>query len=611
MADTIRNVVIKIALEQQNAQLTVPRTDQFQSAIAESMTASASAVKKPFLDAEAAVEHAVAQMGDAFNNLNPEQQNALRQKLTATAIKMSQQQAAEAERAYDSEAKAATSAYSRIMAERARNERDAERKYDQEAAEAQKAYSRILQARETAAVQEVAAGRRVAQMNSSLMSSYGAAAMGALQLAKGIAFVVAADEKQSEQMVKTIVKMQGYFDLGVGTVHVLKSINDVRRFSVQLLQAEAAAATAAAAANAVNNASGGVGKGAAGAAGGSAVAGAVGGSAGAAVAKAIGGAAAAAVTALTVTVGLAAVAVFAVVKAYLYWGAEAERVMKGIEEDHQHHADAFIAAEQRMAAAVRERSSFEAQHAAGRQDEEGVAAAVQAAQSARDRLAAAEKNVSVNLDSRTSQLPGLQQKLDLRKQELEASKHSYELAGQQVALLESQAAKYRDILNIAREAENSEQRRYDASKANLGALSRADLAKAKRIEQKATAGGQLSFHEEDFALRLGLKNAGAQARARREKQGNENEGLIDRSSLDMLRKNREADQNRLDPLITDIDKKAAEARKSQQDLAIAVLDAMESVKVRTEIITKLTETIEQIKRDQAKLWIWQRSNGTI
>ncbi len=71
----------------------------------------------------------------------------------AQAAREKAQAEQQAARAYDAEAKAAADAYSRIMAERAKNQADAERQYDKEAKEALSAYSRIMKEKDRQAAE--------------------------------------------------------------------------------------------------------------------------------------------------------------------------------------------------------------------------------------------------------------------------------------------------------------------------------------------------------------------------------------------------------------------------------------------------------------------------
>lgn len=89
--------------------------------------------------------------------------------------------------------------------------------------------------------------KQLAAQTSAAISAYGAAATASLQLAKGIAFVSAANEEDAAIMVRRIAQYQGYFDIAVGGTHLLKAFNDVQRQTALFMTLTAASEAAVAA----------------------------------------------------------------------------------------------------------------------------------------------------------------------------------------------------------------------------------------------------------------------------------------------------------------------------------------------------------------------------
>ncbi len=190
MAETVRDVVVRVSIQMAAARLQVPDTSAFTAAVSTAMANTGQSVSTPIVSATKAVEQSVAQMGAAFTSLDATQQAAVKDQLTAKAEQLANQQAAAVEAA-------------------ARREQNALKQTD--------------------------------AARSAVLAGYGMMATSAFQAAKGIAFVTAANQEQAEAMVRTVAAAQGYFDLLVGGLHIVKGLNDVQRQSVIFLNLQAAA----------------------------------------------------------------------------------------------------------------------------------------------------------------------------------------------------------------------------------------------------------------------------------------------------------------------------------------------------------------------------------
>jgi len=244
MSEAIRDVVIRVAIEQKNARLKPPDVSA----------------------ATAAIESTMAKSAESINTLQQEYKQLEKSVGNVEASVSKQEKAAAA--AYDKEAREAVRAYSRIMREREKAAKAAEQAAAREAKAAEAAAKKIEAERAREAKAAIAAqaaldraaeqtaqkqeqlANQISSQKSAVLSAYGGMASSAMQAAKGVAFLVAANEEEAAALAKTVAAAQGYFDIVVGGMNFVKALNDAKRASAALSTAEAAAATLAGTANA-------------------------------------------------------------------------------------------------------------------------------------------------------------------------------------------------------------------------------------------------------------------------------------------------------------------------------------------------------------------------
>ena len=382
--------------------------------------------------------------------------------------------------------------------------KDAERAYDKEANAAVAAYSRIMKANKERAEKEIQSQKAIAAAHSAVIGTYAQTAGAALQMSRGIAFVVAANDEQAESFVRAIASAQGYFDLAVGSIQVIKGVNDVTRQTAILMDLQAASAGRAAAAT-TTLAVAGAGAAATAKTGVAATVAATAATGLLSTAVAgLGVVAAIAVSPLLLIVGaVAAIGLAASVVAFRNWNTSVEKESKSaaeaMEKSSKRQTDALIRTSKQQQEVSNVKSSR-----LDSNDSAGIAAELAKQQAARAKFVESAKAVPMKLDSRESEKKSLENKLSLQEQNVAMIQNEQQLQDKYVESLKSEQAVAKDILKTAQDTLATEENRNRSENSRLGLMSRADQNQAKKLLEKKASGQELSIRDARTAQSLGI-----------------------------------------------------------------------------------------------------------
>lgn len=257
MAETIRDVVIKIRMQQAGAQkLSAPDVSEYLAAIQ-----SAAQTAQQHLDS--------VKPGPLGMDPSTLQPGAIPTPSSQTPGSRSP-----SSESFTAEEREAIRAYARIMAEREKSTKDAEKQYDREANAAVRAYSRIMAERRKAADDAERLAQNTAKYAEGIdptggqvlsnraqrneqdrqrqsavelstakqqLEAYSAIGEGAIRAARGIAFLTAAKEEDLRVALQYVAAAQGVLDIFAGTASVAKGVITAR----QAMTAATVAATTA------------------------------------------------------------------------------------------------------------------------------------------------------------------------------------------------------------------------------------------------------------------------------------------------------------------------------------------------------------------------------
>lgn len=452
---------------------------------------------------------------------------------------------------------------------------------------------------------EADANKRVAATQSAVLSAYGASAMAALQMAKGVAFVVAANDEQAESFVRAIAKAQGYFDLAVGGIHVVKSLGDIQRQTAILTELQALAATHAAVAQtavATTAVPASVGLAAVATTSGAATAGLAG--------VAVAGGTAAAVLAviaapLVIVAGVLAVAVVA----FKSWNSsvtrEAKRAAEAVETSTKRQADALT----RLASATRESVSVQGAVPGGA-TQSAIEGQIAQLQAARATLSAAARQMPAGIDeTRAGQETSIKRKLALQAEGISLMQQEQQLQDQLIEGKKAEQSAAQQALRTAQETLITEENRNRSENARLGLMSRADQNTAKRLLEKKGRGEELSIRDARKAQSLGIlagdvEAAGVKEAGRLGLTGARERGGETRP-LEQARRDLTTAQSSAGEAIKQLDDELKEAAKQQKELADKLVKTIANKFATTEALQRVIEGIEDVKKENDKKWFWQ------
>lgn len=524
------------------------------------------------------------------------------------------------EKQYDKEAKEAVAAYSRIMGEKRKKEEQAaresekaaaaaERAYDKEANAAVAAYSRILKANKERAEKEIQSQKAIAAAHSAVIGTYAQTAGAALQMSRGIAFVVAANDEQAESFVRALAKAQGYFDLAVGSIQVIKGVNDVTRQTAILMDLQAASAGRAAAAT-TTLAVAGAGAAATAKTGVAATVAATTATWGLSYAVAAVGAVAGIAVAPILLIGAAVAAVgLAATLAYQRFSnstveKQAKKDAEAAENSAKRQTDALV----RVSKQRQEISNVKSSRIDSN-DSAKLAAELAKQQEARAKFVESAKAVPMKLDTRESEKKSLENKLSLQEQNVAMIQNEQQLQDKYVESLKNEQAVAKDILKTAQDTLATEENRNRSENSRLGLMSRADQNQAKKLLEKKASGQELSIRDARKAQSLGILKEDVEAAGVKEAEKRGLTGARERAGetkpLEQAKKDMVSANNTVGLAIKDLDEQLKEGAKQQEELADKLVKAMNGKFATAEMLERVIQGIEDRDKANSTKSFWQ------
>jgi len=537
---TIRDVVIRVAIEQKEASLKMPSVSPIETAnvgVAKSAEAAAKA----------------------------------------------------AEQEYDKIAQEAQSAYSRIMKSREAAEKAAERQYEKEAQEALSAYSRIMKAKADAEKKEQDLVKQTAAARSELLGVYAQTAGAAMQLAKGVAFVAASSEEEADAFVKSIAAVQGYYDAAVGTVQVVKSIGDLQRKAAaytELATAATAKNTAATTASAVATTAAKVSLSSM-----FLVAGGVTAAVGLAYLawRQFGQSQQEATAKIdSTTNSLKAQASIA------NQAADAYRAMSEIRLSSASQGDTSLYEQElTLLGKAQARHGSEAWRLREKTDRQAGTL-----EGKRQRGQATQADVDTEVSK------GIAANLEMQEKQVEMIRQEIGLRGQIRGQLENQRSVAQNYVQDAAKALQIEQQRYSSALQSVGQMTALEKMRARRIQDQVDKGQDLSRSDLEFvSSRSFLKSHGA-AIAQFEREGAKDSGLVNSQPLEAARAQQQQAQklwgNEIDNLTKQIDAKAKEEEAAMQRLMRLFGDIAGQKSRLAELADRLESVDKKVDRTSVK-----------
>ncbi len=404
-----------------------------------------------------------------------------------------------------------------------------------------------------------------------------------MKLARGVAFVTAANEQEYQSMLKLIATAQGYFDIFSGTIDAYKSYLNFSKAATAAKISESAATNMLAAAETRASVArlGGIGRGAIGVAG----------RAGGALAIAAG-------------VGMAG--------RFLIRDAYGLGTLERYDRELQERTDAYNSPE---AAAERDalgqsrigrfNDMIDTRLASGRSlraalanQRGGLSMTDAIGGIERDRRVSTEilGNAQMQGSPQQARIELLERERKIQEINLQAEQEKQSVYERQQAALQQQLDTSLSLKQAAVETLRAEENRYRSLEASLGRMSAGEASRLKTIGEKVQAGGKLSRSEAEFLERSGI--GGAQAESYFVQEGRKRgAGGI----LAAFGENRglQAAQTNLQDLSTG---EAARAATEARDMLDKVEKSLaKSFKSETQILWRILNATEAVSAEQAKL----------
>ncbi len=404
-----------------------------------------------------------------------------------------------------------------------------------------------------------------------------------MKLARGVAFVTAANEQEYQSMLKLIATAQGYFDIFSGIIDGYKSYLNFSKIATATKLAEAAATTTLA--NAESGLSvarmGGMGSRALG------VAGRAGG-------------------ALAIAAGVGMAGRFLIRDAYGL----------GVREQHdaayQARINAYNSDEARLA---RDQAGTSRMQQFGGMIESRLGAGQSmrsALQSRRggygtiDSLNAIERDRAISTQMlQTADYKGSVDQIEVEKAErrkkvldinLAAEKERQSVLQKEAESLQRQLDISLGIKQAAVETLRAEESRYQSMESRIGRLSAGEASRLKSISEKVQKGGQLSRSEAEFLDRTGIGTSQSEAYFRQEGQRRGSAGILsglrEDRGLNIAREN-------FDDSVSGEVGRAAEFQKQELEKVSVAID--KSYEEQARFYKRLIEASERLAEEQAKM----------
>ncbi len=409
-----------------------------------------------------------------------------------------------------------------------------------------------------------------------------------LKLARGIAFVTAANESEYQSMLKLIAQAQGYFDIATGVIDAYKSYITFSKAATAAKTAEAVAtATLAAAENTLMvSRVAGLGRGAAGLVGRFGVRGVVG----------IGGAAA---------IGSGLIA-RQVIRESAGLGLRERLDRERADRTASYNSDEAAAARNAAGSSRMQRfdDMIERRLGAG----QSIRAALsnrRGGLSMEDSLAGIERDRKVSTEIiGNAWLKGspdqwsterLERQKKIQEINLRTEQERQSVLEKEQQALERQLQTAIGIKQAAVETLRAEEQRYQSMESAIGRMSAGEANRLKSIGEKLQRGGQLSRSEAEFLDRSGIGTAQSEAYFRSEGQRRGSAGILSAFNEDRGLNTARRD---LSSLQATADIAADEAAEKLSQVQKSLSESFERV---AELSLSIVEASEKLAENQANL----------
>lgn len=447
--------------------------------------------------------------------------------------------------------------------------------------------------RQAATSRSIQLEKQAAAQTSAMISAYAEGATAALQFARGIAFVSAANEEDAAAMVRKIAQYQGYFDVLVGGTHLLKSFNDIQRQTALFMTATAAAEGAVAAGSVP------------------AVAGLEGvAAAGATVTVSLGP--------LSIAAAAVAAAGYLVYQNWKYWSDLAKKDLIPSAEVMTNKFNVMASAAQasaQAASAVANARSGGPESSQNRVEAYNILIAAQQklgdktaevefkSQQRQKELEAGRRQGFISIEQMLNEQKADEERLnDLRRAGIELEQQKQELIKGAIQQREQERDRLMQIDQAAKQALATEETRNKSENVRLGLLTRGQQMQVKQLLDKKASGQDLTQTDIRRAQRFGVLNSSVEAFGqRRADESGLTASRVAAGETQPLRdaqKNADSSRRAFVDAAKEIDASVDKLNQANKESANRIVQAFKNLADGTATIGMVAEALEKIEREK-------------
>ncbi len=448
--------------------------------------------------------------------------------------------------------------------------------------------------RETATLRSIQLNRQAASQQSAVLGAIGESIEATARLAKGVAFLSAANEEDAAAMVRKIAAYQGYFDVVSGGVHVIKSIGDIQRQTALFMTATAAAESAVAAGSVP------------------AIAGLEGvAAAGTTVTVSLGP--------LTIAAAAVAAAGYLVYQNWKYWSDLAKKDLIPSAEVMTNKFNVMAASAQASAQAASAlagaRVGGNADSTQNRVEAFNILIAAQeklgqktaeveaSSQKRQKELEAGRRQGMISVEQILNEQKSDEERLnDLRKAAVELEQQKQELIKGALQQREQERDRLMQINQAAQQVLATEENRNRSENIRLGLLTRSQQMQAKALLDKKASGQELSQTDIRRAQRFGILNSSVEAfgQNRADESGLSASRVAagETQPLEAARRNAASSQKVFQDAANEINKEIDKLNDANKSAANRIVQAFKNLADGTATLGNLAAAIEKIERDK-------------
>lgn len=420
------------------------------------------------------------------------------------------------------------------------------------------------------------------------VDAFGALSGSIAQLARGSAFLFASTDDDMRKYLETLAKYQGVFDLIAGGAGTIKNAITLWSSLAAAQQASALAAGQAAAANAAGAASAGSS--------------AAGSAAGTAAGRVAGSVASRVALPVAVASTLAYVGYEGYQESFIRPHEERQRRVEEARRERQRLAQEGNDSRFQSLRDLSGRTDLNAAlyNTGQLTNSEAMEQARTNQNTARFQYqAAAPDNMAgpVYIDD-------AKRMIEFSEQSIKNYQQLVDLANQQSQALQSQASAYSNIADASRKQLEAEQKRYETLEESIGRLSAADAARLKRLAEAQKEGKDLSLEDAAFLESTGVGRNAASKRFRQEADargaGSILEAFGERTNLDNLEATDASTQSTATQEIESLTKEIDKLTQQRQDDLKKLGEAIKANVASRSELEQLQRELEKFNQDQKR-----------